>query len=295
MNARLSLATLAATALLGTTAVAQTAEPPPAQTMPRCDKPLASVMIGQIACKSANCGNPGTAGQRHPLMALLAASGQGNISAIGDGLKDMFVTVLRATNCVELQEREAMDEVAAELARVGKKVELQQADFLVLGSLTTVELSSTSASFGGGFIPIIGSIGSSTQNANVAMDVRLVDVNKARVVDTRRVEASSESTSWGVGGLGIGTAGGAGFGFGGGFSALKGTSLEAVSRDAVLSAAAFVIEALQRQKGVVAAGLPVSQPAQLVPQPAVVSPAVDNSTATLPTPQATTNPDAART
>lgn len=52
MNARLSLATLAVAALLGTTAVAQIAEPPPARTMSNCDKPLASVMVGQIACKS---------------------------------------------------------------------------------------------------------------------------------------------------------------------------------------------------------------------------------------------------
>lgn len=269
MKTRFPVAAAFASTLFAAAAIAQAPEPAATRTLPKCDKPLASVMIGQIACKSANCGTPASAGRQNPLLALLAASGQGNVSAIGDGLKDMFVTVLRATNCVDLQEREAMDEVAAELARVGKKVEVQQADFLVMGSLTTVELSSTSASIGGGFIPIIGSIGSNTQKANVAMDVRLVDVNSAKVVDTRRVEASSENTSWGVGGLGIGTAGGAGFGFGGGFSALKGTSLEVVSRDAVFSAAAFVIEALQRQRGVGAvaqtSSTPAAAPAQSPP------------------------------
>jgi curli biogenesis system outer membrane secretion channel CsgG len=276
--------------LLGAASVANAQDTPAPRTLPHCEKPLATMMVGKIACKSANC-DGGSAGRQNPLLALLSAAGQPNVSAIGDGIKDMFVTAIRSTNCVDLQEREALDEIAQELERAGKKLQVQQADFLVSGALTSVELSNNSTNIGWGLIPIIGSIGVNKQTATVSFDVRLVDINKARIVDSRKIDSTSENTSWGVGGVGVGTAHGVGIGFGGAFSSLKGTSLEAVSRDAVLSAAAFIVESLQRQQSAqVAPPVAVAQArstTQPVPVPVAVTPsgialAVDSPASPVP-------------
>jgi curli biogenesis system outer membrane secretion channel CsgG len=285
MNARIAIATAVATALFGVTAIAQTQDAPPPRVMPKCDKPLASVMVGKISCKSANCDAGASAGRQNPLFALMSAVGQPNVSAIGEGIKDMFITAIRSTGCVDLQEREALNELAEELKLAGKTLQVQQADFMISGALTSVEVSNTSTNIGWGLIPIIGSVGVRTQTATVAMDIRLVDVNKAKIVDTRKIEATSENTSWGVGGLGVGSVGGAGVGFGGAFSSLKGTSLEVVSRDAVLTAAAFVIESLQRQQGVTTAAQqpkPASQPSQVAVAPTVPAPAAPQAAALQP-------------
>lgn len=243
-----SLITFALLAVAGST-FAQTAD---TLTLAHCDKPLASVMVGKLTCKSAGCGAGGAqAAGNSGIAALLALAGQtgnGGVTGVGEGVRDMFVTALQSTGCVELQERESMDEIAEELKRAGKEVKVQQADFLVSGALTTVELENTKAGFGGGFIPIIGSISKNTQKASIGMDIRLVDVNTAKVVDTQRHMANSEKSSYGVGAFGLGASGSTPFGFGGSLSALKGTSLEIVSREAVIKAANGVVDALKKSK-----------------------------------------------
>lgn len=216
-------------------------EAPPKRSLPTCEAPMANVLVSKVSCKSANC-NGGTAGANSPLMALLSAAGQPSVSAIGDGIKDMFVTALRETNCVDIVDQEALKELAEQM---GRPYQMPPVDFVVSGALTSVELQTDNTNIGAGFIPIIGSVGFKTQKASVSLDMKLVDANTLKVLSSRRVDANSESTSFGVGGLGAGTMNGNAVGFGGGFSSLKGTSLEAVSRDAVFGAAAFVVDALR--------------------------------------------------
>ena len=210
--------------------------------LPKCARPAVSISVGKLQCKAASCKGGGNAGRANPFMALANLAGQPSLEGIGDGMGDMLTTVLKSTGCFEIQEREAMDDLARELALVGKKVEVKQADFLISGAVTAIGMSQDRSSFGGGFIPIVGAISSTTQKANVAMDIRLIDVNNAKILDSKTFEADSEKRSWGVAGAGL--FGGAGLG--GAFSSLKGTALEGVVRDTIVQAAVFITESLAR-------------------------------------------------
>lgn len=220
--------------------------------LPKCEKPIASVTVGKLQCRAANCNgsNAGTGG--NPLLALISAQGgQANMSGIGDGVRDMMNTALQSTGCFEVMDREAMEEIAKELALVGKKVETKESDFLVSGAVTQIEVEKKSSSIGGGFIPIIGSVGRTTEKAAVSMDLRLVSVSSAKVLSSKTVQSTTENSSFGIGGAALGSIGGSNvLGFGDGFSALKGTNLEAVTRDAVLQATHFLVAEARRVKGV---------------------------------------------
>lgn len=215
----------------------------------RCDKPIAKVMVGKLSCKSASCNNA-TAGSGNPLAALLAMAGQPNVSGIGDGIKDMMTTALQDSGCFEVMDRDSMDEIRKELEAAGKKFEGEMADFLIGGAVTQVEVEKTSANIGWGLIPVIGSVGKTTQKASVGLDLRLVSVASGKVLGAERFESSTEDSSFGIGGFGLGVAGGSAVGFGGAYSSLKGTSLEKVARAAVFKATDYMVAQVKKAKGV---------------------------------------------
>lgn len=248
---RAALACAALAALSGVSTSALAGDEPVAPLLTQCSAPVASIMVGGLQCKASNCGNGGAGaggGGIAALMGALAGAGQAPVTGIGDGIKDMLTTALQETGCFEVMERDAMNEIEQELARAGKKVQTRQADFLVSGSVTQIDVERSSTGFGGGLLPIIGSVGVNTQKASVAMDVRLISVDTARVVGSRKLTANSEKSSFGVGGLGGMPMGGSLVGFAGGFSSLKGTNLEAVTRDAVIQAANFLVEQAKTAK-----------------------------------------------
>lgn len=261
-----SLFALAATLAFSTAALA--ADPAPAPTLPKCDKPIASVMVGKMQCKAANCGGGqgNQAGGIAALLALAQAQNGGtplNVTGIADGIKDVLVTALTESGCFDVQDREAMDEIAKELEMAGKKVQTQQADFLVSGAVTQIEVTQDNKSLGGGLLgaitsnPIIGAVaggvGFKTQKASVGLDMKLVNVNTAKVVASKRAEASSETSSFTLGG-GVGAGGTGGIaGFGGSLSSLKGTNLEAVTKDAIVQSVHFLVDAARTAKPAVAA------------------------------------------
>lgn len=268
---------LAALALAATSALAS--DPAPAApTLPQCDKPIASVMVGALACKAANCGG-GQGDKNHPLGALiaLAQAQEGgvplNVSGIADGIKDVLVTALSESGCFDVQDREQLAEIQAELARAGKQVQTQQADFLISGAVTQVDVSQEKKSFGGGFIPFVGAIGTKTQKAAVALDMKLVDINTAKVLASKRASASTENSSFAIGAGGLGTVGGNFGGFGGSLSSLKGTNLEAVTKDAIVQSVTFLVATARAAKGIPAAA-PVATAA-----PAPVTASADGAVA----------------
>lgn len=161
----------------------------------------------------------------------------------------MLVTALAETNCFDIQDREQMDEIARELELAGKKVQARQADYLISGAVTQIDVSTENTSFGGGLIPVIGSIGTKTQKAAVVLDMRLVDVNTAKVLASRRATASTENSSLSLGGFGDGAVGGTFAGFGGQFQSLKGTNLEAVAKDAIAQSVVFLVEQVKVATG----------------------------------------------
>jgi curli biogenesis system outer membrane secretion channel CsgG len=217
-----------------------------------------------MACKASNCAGGQAAQNGLGAMLAMAQAAQGggmplNVSGIADGIKDVLVTALTESGCFEVQDRDQMDEIAQELARAGKQVQTTQADFLVSGAVTQIDVSQDNKSAGGligGLLsraPLIGAVaanvGYKTQKAAVGLDMKLVDVNTAKVVASKRAQASTETSSFSLGG-GAGALGAGGLGgFGGSLSSLKGTNLEAVTKDAIVQSVTFLVEAARAAKG----------------------------------------------
>ena len=205
MKKSLNLSLISA-ALLSSAALADTKVAEKVYEPPKCATPVASVVVGKFSCKAASCQ------AQSPLAMFMRASGGANaaVDSLGSSMTDMLTTVLKSTGCFDIQEREAMEELAKELALVGKKVEVQQADYMITGSITSIDLSSDTSSLGGGFIPLLGMINITTKKADVGLDVKLIDVNRAKVLDAKTFAANNETTSAGFGAVGGGGGGGGG-------------------------------------------------------------------------------------
>ena len=134
------------------------------------------------------------------------------------------------------------------LALVGKKVDVQQADFMISGSITSLNMMTEKKQLGGGFIPVIGMFSSTTKTADLGLDIKVIDVNRAKIIDSRTFTANNEttSTSFGVAGFG-------GIGLlAGGMSSYKDTPLEPIIRDVLAQVASFTATRLVNLKGAVA-------------------------------------------
>lgn len=243
-----------ATAAAGAARAADDGAAPPPVPLPHCDAPIASVMVGKLACKATGC--QAQASQPSGVAALIAAAQaaqngivQVNAAGLADGIKDVLVTALSETGCFDVQDREQLDEINEELKRAGKTIQAQQADFLVSGAITQIEVSAETKSWGGGWIPVVGSIGTRTQRAAVALDMRLVSVQTAKVLASKRATASSETSSRTYGAAGAVYSAGEVGGFGGSLASLRGSSLEAVTRDALTQSVVFLVEAAKQAKG----------------------------------------------
>lgn len=221
--------------------------------LPQCDAPLASVTVGKMQCKAANCdlGRQSSGEPQGGLFAVLQQiartqdSGAGNVSGIGDGIKDVLVTALTESGCFTVQDREQMEELRAELELVGKTLQAQKSDYLISGAVTQIDISVDNKSFGGGLLPVVGSVGRKSQRAAVALDLKLVNVDTATVIASKNAQATLESKSWSISGAGAVPVGGTWGGFGGAFSSLKGTNLEAVTKDAIARGVGFLVDGVR--------------------------------------------------
>lgn len=226
--------TCAALTSIGALATDGTTVTTKAYELPTCTKPVASVMVGKLACKAAGC-QPLPAANSALLAMAMAQQRGPNLAAVGDGMGAMLTTVLKETGCFDIQDREAMEELAKELALVGKKMEVQQADFMIAGSITSISMNTERKALGGGFIPIVGAFSKTTKTAEIGLDIKVVDVNRGKIVEAKTFQANNEttSTSFGAGGVGPG------FALGGAMQSLKGTPMEGIVRDILTQVASF--------------------------------------------------------
>jgi curli biogenesis system outer membrane secretion channel CsgG len=207
-----------------------------AYQIPKCAAPVASVVVGKLVCKAASCQtSSGKESQLEALVRLSSGGNQTNFAGVGEGMSAMLTTVLKETGCFEIQEREAMDELAKELALVGKKVEVQQADFMISGAITSINMSTEKKSLGGGFIPIIGMISTTTKSADIGLDIKVIDVNRAKILDSKTFQANNQTTNTSFGAAGFG---GSGL-LVGGMSSFKDTPMEPIIRDVLAQVASF--------------------------------------------------------
>lgn len=246
---KLNVVAASIAAVLAGTAVAETVVSEKDYNLPKCSKPVASVMVGSLSCKSAGCqanaGASDRAGGLGALAALASGQAESTFPGIGDGLSAMLTTALKETGCFEIQEREALEELKKEMALVGKTVEAQQADYMITGSVTSVSMSTQRKQLGGGFVPIVGAFSTTKKTADLGLDIKIIDVNKAMVVESRTFQGNNETSSWSVGAGGLG----GGLGALGGMSNIKGTPMEEVVRDVLARVASFTSLKLVESKG----------------------------------------------
>lgn len=185
------------------------------------------VAIGSITCKAAACKQSG-AKEHSGLFQLLQLAGVPSFEGIGDGMQDMFTSALQQTGCFRVISKEAIKNMQA----FGVQTKLKKPQYIVMGAVTSISFSKKSSNFGGGFLPIIGSVGQTKQEASLTMDVQLIDTKTGEIVFSKTYSAKSNKTSYGVGGAGYGS----GIGFGGALSGLSGTAMEKVVRDIIVKA-----------------------------------------------------------
>jgi curli biogenesis system outer membrane secretion channel CsgG len=221
--------------------------------VPHCDKAVASVSVGALTCKASGCTTPpAVTGSLAGLGALLGMAAAANgtplvdFSNVGVGMGNALTTALKATGCFDIQERESMDALKKEMELAGIKMEAQMADYLITGAITQVAIESSKSSFGAGLIPVVGSISKSSQNAKMAMDLRVIEVKKAKVAASKSFAANSESSSWGISGGGLYMGGGNIGGLFGSHSFSKSPEMDKVSAETVLFATNYLVDTLAK-------------------------------------------------
>ena len=140
-------------------------------------------------------------------------------------------------------DRENLRELNQELQMMGKTLkDVQVADYMISGAVTSITVEVTNTNIGGGSIPVVGGIDIKKTEAKMTVDVRLIDIASTMVTATKSYEAHSgkTATSLGTGGV-LGSVG-----IGGAFSSLKGTALEEVTRDIVIRSTADLIGFIQK-------------------------------------------------
>jgi curli biogenesis system outer membrane secretion channel CsgG len=238
--------------------------------VPHCASQVASVSVGKFNCKASGCqkrepaANMGGIG----VFMAMAAAKEGlvsvDFSGIGDGMAYALTTALKATGCFDVQEREAMEELQKEAALSGIKIEVKPADFLLTGAITSVGMETAKTSIGGGMIPVVGGFSKTTKNANLAMDIRVVEVRKANVKASKSFNSNDQTSSWGLAGGGL-VGGGALFG---GHSVTKSPEMDKLAAQTVLYATSYLVDTL-------AANAVVSRPV-LKPEPKAESKPAQN-------------------
>lgn len=135
-------------------------------------------------------------------------------SGVGSELSDMLTNELSSTKKFRLVERREVEKVVSELkfgesglvdpstkSRLGR---IKGAQYLVMATVSSFEEGTSKK---GGGINIMGfGLGAKSSRAYIAVDLKVVDVETSEVIDTRTIEATSESTSHALSGgfMGIG-------------------------------------------------------------------------------------------
>jgi curli biogenesis system outer membrane secretion channel CsgG len=223
-------------------------------SVPKCLKPAAKVVFTEFKCKSADCSS--NAGQQDPRRYrwwdhLSGAGGnvaQPTYTGVGTGMTDMLATALTQTGCFDVQERATMDDLNRELALVGKRIEAEAADYLVTGSITSLGFEQSSTGLNAlGFLKgplalLAGSVDFKKSKVHMNMDIRVVDVKRAKIIASKTFQANNQKSGFGVSALAW-----AGVGLGGSHASISGSPLEEVARDLLVRATSFLTETIAQK------------------------------------------------
>jgi curli biogenesis system outer membrane secretion channel CsgG len=177
-------------------ATASTVATPP--SLPDYNGPKASIVVASFECKAAKCleiANP------------YIFFGDVQVSAIGNGISDAFITTLVQSKRFDVYEAAGnLAVLEGELSVTGSEDAFQGADLAIIGTITSFEPDASGTSGGGFLTGIFGGLGQ--QKATASMDVRVIEVASRKIVAVTKVQGEATSTS-GLGGAFLGPVGGA--------------------------------------------------------------------------------------
>ncbi|MFZ8859267.1 MAG: CsgG/HfaB family protein [Thermocrinis sp.] len=206
----------------------------------RCSEPVYSVMVMDFDCKASACQQPNNP-KLLPIFEVLT-TGSG-VQGLGKGVATMLTNALKATNCFRIVDLEQYERMQKLLSATGQKVQPPKVDYMIIGSITALELERSGGPLGGGVVPLLGAISVKKDKAKLAADVNVIKPETLEVAYSKSFSANSEKTSWSLFG------GGAAGAFGGaGWSISKNLSLDVVARDVVVQVANALAEELARDK-----------------------------------------------
>lgn len=153
-----------------------------------------------------------------PRMAVMRFTNNTNAhwwhSGVGSELSDMLSNELSSTKKFRIVERREVESVVSELkfgesglvdpSTKSKLGRIKGAQYLVMATVSAFEEGTSKKGGGLNFMGI--GVGARSAKAYIAVDLKIVDVETSEVIDTRTIEATSESTSHALSGgfMGIG-------------------------------------------------------------------------------------------
>lgn len=171
-------------------------------------------------------------------------------SQIGDGLREMLVTALHNSGRFIVLERMDIKGLAAEqalsrsaMARSGMAIPgggMDVAEVMVYGAVTEFEGDASGSNFRFGLPGVPMTLGGGGKKAHMAVDVRAVDVRTGRILLSRRIIGSAESSQ---GSLGASPSVG-GQSMPVSFGAFRNTPMEKAIRDTVAQATQYLVDRL---------------------------------------------------
>lgn len=235
--------------LSSTVAFAEVTNTSPVKQL-QCDKPIATLVVSELSCKAAGCQNSTTT-QNNPMAGLTAfaqmASGESSSTfpQVEKGLTAMLTSKLQQTGCFDIQDREALELLKSEMQMAGKTIEMTPAKYLITGSISSISLNTKKKDIAGGyipsFIPVLGSMKKTSKSADISMDIKILDVQRAKVLSSQTFNGNDEKRSYDVSG---------GFSGMGGMTNIKGTPLESLIADILNQVSTFATQKIMGQEGV---------------------------------------------
>lgn len=180
---------------------------------------IALVVIGLTACASATVTSSGGSNMDAaradaydgPKARIAIADFEDKMSSsgyyrgeYGRGMSDMLGTALFQTNRYIVLERDKLQAVEAERRRRGSTTKIEDADIMVTAAVTGFDPGTAGAkgNLGGALGGVLGGAIASFQQAHVAIDLRVIDVDTGRVIAATSVAGKASGFGGGVGGVG---------------------------------------------------------------------------------------------
>lgn len=219
-----------------------------ADTLTKCDSPVATVVVNDLSCKSNGCEASTTNNNPASGFAQLAQMASGESSNTFPGaeksLSAMLTSRLQATGCFDIQDREALESLKSEMALSGKTMKLTSAKYVITGAVTSISASTKKKELGGGyipnFVPVLGAMKKTSNNADLSLDIKILDVEHGKVLGSQTFSDNGEKRSYGVSFNQLAGGGGA--------SGIKGSALEPLVSNVLEQIADFSTQKILTQE-----------------------------------------------